>query len=48
MDCFIVSQLFSMGRHIGRLKLGLKPSQLYVRLSIIYIYICIYVCIYIL
>ena len=31
-DCFVVSQLF---RHVGRLKLGLKPVQLYVRLSII-------------
>ena len=34
-DCFIVSQLFSMARHVGRLKLGLKPTQIYVRLSII-------------
>ena len=29
-----VSQLFSVARHVGRLKLGSKPSQLYVRLSI--------------
>ena len=33
-DCFIVSQLFSVARHAGRLKLGSKPAQLYVRLSI--------------
>ena len=33
-DTFIVSQLFSVARHIGRLKLGLKPAQLYTRLSI--------------
>ena len=51
-DCFVVSQLFSVARHIGRLKLGLKPAQLYVRLSIrmlsqqyIYIYICVCVCV---
>ena len=34
-DCFVVSQLFSMARHVGRLKLGSKPAQLYVRHSII-------------
>ena len=34
-DCFVVSQLFSVARHVRRLKLGLKPAQLYVRLSII-------------
>ena len=34
-DCFIISQLFSVARHIRRLKLGSKPAQLYVRLSII-------------
>ena len=34
-DCFLVSQLFCLARHVGRLKLGLKPTQLYVRLSII-------------
>ena len=28
-------KLFSMDRHVGRLKLGSKPAQLYVRLSII-------------
>ena len=47
-DCFVVSQLFSVARHVGRLKLGSKPTQLYVRLSIrplahIYIYIYIYI-----
>ena len=31
-DCFVVSQLFSVARHVGCLKLGLKPAQLYVRL----------------
>ena len=34
-DCFIVSQLFSVARHVGRLKMGSKPAQLYVRLSIL-------------
>ena len=34
-DCFVVSQLFNVARHVGRLKLGLKPAQFYVRLSII-------------
>ena len=34
-DCFIVSQFFSVARHVGRLKLGSKPAQLYARLSII-------------
>ena len=34
-DCFVISQLFSVARHVGRLKLGSKPPQLYVRLSII-------------
>ena len=45
-DCLVVSQLFSVARHAGRLKLGLKPAQLYVRLSIIlliYTYIYIYI-----
>ena len=32
-DCF-VSQPFNVARHVGRLKLGLKPTQLHVRLSI--------------
>ena len=34
-DCFVVSQLISVARHAGRFKLGLKPTQLYVRLSIV-------------
>ena len=34
-DCFVVSQLIKMARRIGRFKLGLKPAQLYIRLSII-------------
>ena len=34
-DYFVVSQLFSVARHVGRLKLGSKPAQLYLRLSII-------------
>ena len=34
-DCFVESQLFSVARPVGRLKLGWKPAQLYVRLSII-------------
>ena len=34
-DCFVVSQFFRVARHIGRFKLGWKPTQLYVRLSII-------------
>ena len=33
-ESFVVSQLFSVARHVGRLKLGSKPAQLYVRLSI--------------
>ena len=35
IDCFVVSQLFNVARHVGCFKLGLKPAQLYVRLSII-------------
>ena len=35
IDCFVVSRLFSVARHVRRLKLGSKPAQLYVRLSII-------------
>ena len=27
-DCFVVSQLFSVARHVECLKLGLKPAQL--------------------
>ena len=34
-DCFVVSELFSVVRHVGLLKLGLKPAQLYVTLSIV-------------
>ena len=34
-DCFVESQLFSVARHIGHFKLGSKPAQLYVRLSIL-------------
>ena len=33
-DCFVVSQLLSVVRHVGRWKLGSKPVRLYVRLSI--------------
>ena len=33
-DCFVVSQLFSVARRVGRLKLGSKPAQRYVRLYI--------------
>ena len=33
-DCLVKSQLFSVARRIGRLKIGSKPTQLYVRLSI--------------
>ena len=42
-DCFIVSQFFCVARHVGYLKLELKPAQIYV----IYIYIYIYVCVYV-
>ena len=34
-DCFIISQLFSVVRYVGCFKLGLRPTQLYIRLSII-------------
>ena len=33
-DCFVESQLFSVAWHVERLKLGSKPTQFYVRLSI--------------
>ena len=33
-DCFLVSQLFIVAKHVRRFKLGSKPVQLYVRLSI--------------
>ena len=32
-DCFILSELFSVVKHVGRSKLGSKPIQLYVRLN---------------
>ena len=34
-DCFVLSRLFSVASYAGRLKLGSKPAQLYVRLNII-------------
>ena len=34
-DYFVISQLFSVARHVGRFLLGSKPDQLYVRLSIL-------------
>ena len=33
-DCFVLSELFSVTRHVGRSKPGSKPIQLYVRLSL--------------
>ena len=33
-DCFVLSELFSVARHVGRSKPGSKPIQLYDRLSI--------------
>ena len=33
-DCFSLSELFSQVRHVGRLKPGSKPIQLFVGLSI--------------
>ena len=33
-DCFFLSELFSVARHVGRSKPGSKPIQLYVRLSL--------------
>ena len=33
-DCFVLSELFSVARLVGRSKLGSKPIQLYVRLSL--------------
>ena len=32
---FVASQFFRVARHVGRLKLGSKPTQFHVRLSII-------------
>ena len=34
-DCFVVSQFFRVAKHVGRLKLGSKPAEFYVRHSII-------------
>ena len=34
-DGFVVSQRFSVAKLVGRLRLGLNPTQLYVRLSIL-------------
>ena len=54
-DYLVVSQLFRVARLSGHFKLGLKPTQLYVRLSIlllsyqaIYIYIYIYIYMFVL
>ena len=33
-DCFVLSELFSVARHVGRSKPGSKHTQLYVRLSL--------------
>ena len=33
-NCFFVYQIFSEARHVGRLKLGSKLAQVYVKLSI--------------
>ena len=33
-DCFVLSELFSVARHVERWKPGSKPIQLYVRLSL--------------
>ena len=33
IDCFVVSQLFNVARHVGRSKLGSKLAQLYKVLS---------------
>ena len=30
-DCFVVSQFFSVARHVGRYKLGSKPTRIYIR-----------------
>ena len=32
IDFFVLSELFSVARHVGRSKPGSKPVQLYVRL----------------
>ena len=33
-ECFVLSELFSVARHVGRSKPGSKPIQLYVRLNL--------------
>ena len=33
-DCFVLSELFSVAKHVGRSKPGSKPIHLYVRLSL--------------
>ena len=33
-DCFVLSELFNVAKHVGRSKPGSKPIQLYVRLSL--------------
>ena len=33
-DCFVISELFSVARHVRRSKPGSKPIQLYIRLSL--------------
>ena len=33
-DCFVLSELFSVARHVGRSKPGSKPIQIYVILSL--------------
>ena len=34
IDCFVLSELFSVARHVGCSKPGSKPIQLYVRLTL--------------
>ena len=34
VDCFVLSELFRVARHVGRWKPGSKPIQLYVRPSL--------------
>ena len=34
-ECLVISQPFSVARHVEHLKLGSKPAQIYVRLSIL-------------
>ena len=44
-NCFVLSELLCVARHVGRSKPGSKPIQLYVTLSLrpLYIYIYIYI-----